>query len=84
MIVFLARRLMLALLTIWAVSVFSFAIIQLPPGDWFQSYIDGIRAQNVHITEKTARELVITLQKRYGVDKSMPIQYARWIWNIIQ
>ena len=67
MIGFLARRLMLALLTMWAVSVFSFVIIQLPPGDWFQSYINDIRARDVHITEKTARELVITLQKRYGV-----------------
>ena len=75
---------MLALLTIWAVSVFAFVIIQLPPGDWFQSYINDIRARDVHISEKTARELVIVLQERYGVDKPLPVQYARWVWNVIR
>ena len=35
MLSYLIRRVLLALFTIWAVSVLSFAIIQLPPGDFF-------------------------------------------------
>ena len=35
MIAYTIRRLLLALVTIWAISVLSFVIIQLPPGDWY-------------------------------------------------
>ena len=34
MLAFIVRRLLLAILTIWVISVLSFAIIQLPPGDF--------------------------------------------------
>ena len=33
MLAYIARRLILAILTIWAITVLSFVIIQLPPGD---------------------------------------------------
>jgi len=39
MVAFLVRRLALAIFTMWAVSVLSFIIIQLPPGDYVTSYI---------------------------------------------
>ena len=39
MVNYIVRRLMLAVLTVWAISVLSFMIIHLPPGDYVTSYI---------------------------------------------
>ena len=39
MIGYIVRRLLLAIVTIWAISVVTFAIIQLPPGDFVDAYI---------------------------------------------
>jgi peptide/nickel transport system permease protein len=39
MLTFMIRRSLLALLTIWALSVISFVVIQLPPGDFVDQYI---------------------------------------------
>ena len=39
MITYLVQRLILALLTVLAISVLAFVIIQLPPGDYITSYI---------------------------------------------
>ena len=39
MATFIIRRLLLAVLTIWVLSALSFFIIQLPPGDYVDTYI---------------------------------------------
>ena len=39
MVTFILRRALLALLTIWMLSILSFFIIQLPPGDYVDTYI---------------------------------------------
>jgi peptide/nickel transport system permease protein len=44
MLAYLVRRLILAVLTIWAVSVLAFVVIQLPPGDYITSYIAQMSA----------------------------------------
>jgi peptide/nickel transport system permease protein len=41
---YLARRLILAVFTVWAISILSFAIIQLPPGDYVDAYIAQMSA----------------------------------------
>ena len=38
MLAYLLRRLLLALFTVWAISILSFVIIQLPPGDYVDAY----------------------------------------------
>ena len=47
MLMFILRRSLLALLTIWALSVISFVIIQLPPGDFVDTYIQELMFGNV-------------------------------------
>jgi peptide/nickel transport system permease protein len=42
MIAYTVRRLLLALVTVWAISVLSFVIIQLPPGDFVDAYISHL------------------------------------------
>ena len=54
MIAFLVRRLFLAILTVWAVSVLSFVVIQLPPGDYSTSYIASMSASGSAVSEQEA------------------------------
>lgn len=71
---FVLRRLGLSLLTVWAISVISFGIIQLPPGDYITSYIARLQTQGDVISEEEAE----TLRQLYGLDKPFPVQYLRW------
>ena len=42
MAAFIMRRVLFALLTIWALSVISYIVIQLPPGDFVDTYIQEL------------------------------------------
>jgi peptide/nickel transport system permease protein len=77
---YLLRRLFLAILTVIAVSILSFTIIQLPPGDYVTSYIAQMAASGSIVSEQEAENLRI----QYGLDQPMPMQYLRWIGLIAQ
>ena len=80
MLAYLVRRLILALLTIWAVSVLSFVIIQLPPGDYITSYIAQMSAAGGFVSEQEAE----ALRQEYGLDQPVWIQYLRWMRQVGQ
>jgi peptide/nickel transport system permease protein len=80
MLSYLARRIALGLLTIWVVSVISFVVIQLPPGDFVSTYIARLEAQGGTGLQAEAE----LMRKSYGLDDPMPIQYVRWMGNVLQ
>ncbi len=80
MLAYLVRRLILALLTIWAISVLSFVIIQLPPGDYITSYIAQMSASGGFVSEQEAD----ALRREYGLDQPMWVQYLRWMKMVLQ
>jgi peptide/nickel transport system permease protein len=80
MLAYLIRRLMLGVLTVWAVSILSFAIIQLPPGDYVTAYIAQMQATGSVVTEQEAENLRI----QYGLDQPVYVQYAKWMGLIFQ
>ncbi|MCX7839811.1 MAG: ABC transporter permease, partial [Anaerolineae bacterium] len=80
MIGYIIRRVLLALLTIWAISVLAFLIIQLPPGDFVTSYIAMMSASGTGITDAEAQ----ALREQYGLDQPFHIQYLKWMGLIMQ
>src|SRR5215470_2529148 len=80
MLAYLARRLILAILTIWAISILSFVIIQLPPGDYITSYIAQMSASGGAVSEQEAQ----ALRQEYGLDQPLWIQYIRWMRQVLQ
>jgi len=72
---FLARRLLLAIVTIIAISMLAFVIIQLPPGDYLTSYISQMAASGSMISEQEAQNLRVL----YGLDKPKYMQYVYWV-----
>src|SRR5215470_3483041 len=80
MLAYLARRLILAILTIWAISILSFVIIQLPPGDYITSYIAQMSASGGAVSEQEAE----ALRQQYGLDQPLWVQYIRWMKQVLQ
>jgi peptide/nickel transport system permease protein len=80
MLAYLVRRLLLAVLTMWAVSVLSFTVIQLPPGDYITSYIAQMSSSGSSVSLEEAD----ALRTQYGLDKPMYIQYVRWMTMVLQ
>ena len=78
MIAYTVRRLLLALVTVWAISVLSFVIIQLPPGDFVDAYISRMSANGSAVSAEEAQ----SLRKLYGLDRPIYVQYAKWMSRV--
>ncbi len=76
---FIGRRIMLLIPLLVVVSVVSFVLIQLPPGDILNMEVLRLRSAGTQISE----EQVEALRQLYGLDKSLPEQYWLWITNIL-
>jgi peptide/nickel transport system permease protein len=72
---YLTRRLLHSILLLLVVSIFSFAILQLAPGDFFTPL-----SVNPQITART----VSTLRSHYGLDESFSIRYAHWLYSVFR
>lgn len=80
MIQFIIRRTMMAAATIALISVVSFIIIQLPPGDFLTSYVATLSQQGDTIPEGA----VTALREAYGLGEPVYIQYYKWISGVVQ
>lgn len=76
---FILRRLLIFVPFLVAMSMVSFAVIQLPPGNYIDTYVHNLQAQggSVNDREKNA------LESEYGLDKPLPEQYLIWVRNIV-
>jgi len=79
MLAYILRRLLIAVGTVWVISMVSFAIIQLPPGDYVTSYIAQLMASGTLVTQEEAENL----RAQYGLDKPVYVQYAKWMWLVL-
>jgi peptide/nickel transport system permease protein len=73
---FIIRRLLYAIPTLIGISIITFAIARLAPGDPIRLFTFGIR----DFTEADYQQLL----HRYGLDKPMPLQYIDWITNAVR
>ena len=76
---FLIRRSLSAMLTISAISVVSFIIIQLPPGDFLTSYIANLASMGEQVPE----EQIAAMRDDYGLGEPLPIQYLKWMRGVL-
>ncbi|NPA48984.1 MAG: ABC transporter permease [Thermodesulfobacteria bacterium] len=67
----LARRLLELLLTFWGITVISFIIIHLAPGEPISPMAD--------FNPKFTPEMRERLRAQYGLDKPLYVQYWRWL-----
>ncbi len=79
MFYFFLRRLSVMVPTLLVISILTFVIIQLPPGDYLSTLISELQAQG----EDVDQEKLNFLRKRYGLDRPVVEQYALWMKGII-
>ncbi len=80
MLAYLVRRVLYAVLALWAVSVLSFFIIQLPAGDYVNAYIASLESLGEGGLPNDAAE---SIRETYGIDRPLPVQYFKWITRIL-
>ena len=80
MLSYIVRRLLIMIPTLLVISLIIFVIIQLPPGDYFESYIAELQSQG----ESVDVEKIEFLRRQYGFDRPVMEQYVFWVWGMLQ
>jgi peptide/nickel transport system permease protein len=79
MLQYIIKRILYMIPTLVAISVVSFAVINLPPGDFVDRQVAQRRTAGENVTPQEERDL----RQFYGLDKSIPEQYFTWISKIV-
>jgi peptide/nickel transport system permease protein len=81
MLRFIVIRLLSAIPVLIGISLVSFIIIQLPPGDFASSFKTTLINSGVSETEAERQAQAVRVQ--YGLDQPVLVQYARWAGDIV-
>lgn len=76
---FLLRRFTYALFALFVISLVSFAVIQLPPGDYVTDMVNRMRLTGAVITPEYEKYL----QEVYGFKQPLIVQYGKWAGKIL-
>lgn len=71
---YIIRRLLLTIPLILAISLISFLVMQLAPGD----FLDTMK-----LNPSISKEYINQLEERFGLNKSIPEQYFHWLWRAL-
>jgi len=80
MLIYIIRRLLTMIPTLLVISMLVFVIIQLPPGDYLESYIAELQSQGESVDEQK----IAFLREEYGLDKPLYEQYFVWVTGMLQ
>ncbi|WP_159952507.1 ABC transporter permease [Rhizobium sp. 18065] len=65
--------------TLVLISMLVFTIIELPPGDYFESYVSELRAMG----EAADMAEIEELRARYGFDRPPVLRYIHWVGGML-
>ncbi len=80
MLRYILWRIAVMIPTLLVISALVFAIIELPPGDYFESYIAELKAQG----EGVNLEQIEALRVQYGFDQPLLYRYFYWVTGMLQ
>ena len=75
MINYIIRRILYMIPTLILISMVSFILIQLPPGDWVTSYAAELRAAGGPASQETLERM----REFYGFGRPIYVQYWKWV-----
>lgn len=76
---FILNRLLWVIPTLFAISIVSFALIVLPPGDYVDRYANEL-AQSGDVMSEPEKQ---AMRHVYGLDQPIPLQYFDWISDVV-
>ncbi|MFQ5776706.1 MAG: ABC transporter permease [Terriglobia bacterium] len=71
---YLARRLVHGVLLLAGVSILSFSLIELAPGDFLGE---------MRLNPQVSPETIAALRVQYGLDQPLPVRYVRWVRSVL-
>ncbi len=77
---YIGRRTLYMIFTVWVISLVSFAVIQLPPGDYVSNMVSEMLSQGA---DEIPPEVEQQLREQYGLNDPIYVQYFKWMRNII-
>jgi peptide/nickel transport system permease protein len=78
-LIYIAKRFLYMIPTLIAISIVVFIVINLPPGD----FVDRLVAERRGSGEVVTPEEAEGMREVYGLNRSLPEQYLRWITDIL-
>src|ERR1700719_2276179 len=79
MLGYLVHRILIMIPTLIAISILIFIIINLPPGDYFSTYIAELQSQG----EGANLAKIAFLKQQYGFDRPLWEQYLFWVGGLL-
>ncbi|MCB0187281.1 MAG: ABC transporter permease [Caldilineaceae bacterium] len=79
MVSYIIQRLLYMVVTLAMVSVVTFAVIELPPGDFLDAYVANLRASGDSLDEAE----IASLRQRFGLGLPLYQRYYKWISDIV-
>jgi peptide/nickel transport system permease protein len=76
---YVVHRIFVMIPTVIAISVVTFVIINLPPGDFLSAQISELQAQG----EGVQFERIEYLRELYGLDRPLWERYFHWVWGML-
>ncbi|HVS33225.1 MAG TPA: ABC transporter permease [Thermoanaerobaculia bacterium] len=76
MLAYVVRRLLYAVITFFGITIATFALIHSVPGDPI-SFFAGSGGTSL------SPETLDTIRRQHGLDRSIPVQYGRWLSGIV-
>ena len=80
MLSYIAYRVLQFVPLLLMISVLTFAIIELPPGDYLTMHIYQLEQAGTRVSEAE----IARLTQQYGLDKPITQRYLLWMWNMIR
>jgi peptide/nickel transport system permease protein len=80
MLQYFLRRFLLMIPTLFLISVVTFVVIQLPPGDFLTTYL----ARQAELDGISDRSVIEAMRKQYGLDQPQYVQYYKWMTRVLQ
>jgi peptide/nickel transport system permease protein len=80
MLNFILRRLLYSAILLVMISFVSFALINLPPGDFLTQKLAQLRARG----DKSAEAQIEQYRARYGLDQPFMARYLAWATNFVR
>jgi peptide/nickel transport system permease protein len=77
---YIIHRLLIMIPTLIAISIVIFTIINLPPGNYFTTYIAELQSSG----QKTDLAKIAFLESEYGFDRPLWQQYLYWVGGLLQ
>jgi peptide/nickel transport system permease protein len=77
MLRYIVKRVMVMIPMLIVLSVVSFVLIQLPPGDYLTTYINRLRSTGAQLDEAA----IARIENQFGLGDPPVIQYFKWVYG---